>query len=150
VNMPTVIAVADIAAPLDPVYRLSRDIEAFPQFMPDVQEVEILERRDDGYQKSRWVGIVKEFKRTISWTEEDHWDDVNHSCAFEQTEGDFSVYRGAWRFNEAGGTTHVELELEYEYDVPLIGNLIKALLKRKMQENCDNMLAAIKAEAEKG
>jgi len=43
----------------------------------------------------------------------------------------------------------VELEVEYEYDVPLIGNLIKALLKRKMQENCDNMLAAIKGQAEK-
>ncbi|MBU0610519.1 MAG: SRPBCC family protein [Armatimonadetes bacterium] len=147
--MPTVTAVVDITAPLDRVYALSRNIEAFPQFMPDVLEVEILERRDDGYQKSRWVGIVKEFKRTIKWTEEDHWDDVAHACTFAQTEGDFSVYRGEWRFAETDGATHVELELEYEYDVPLIGNLIKALLKRKMQENCDNMLAAIKAEAEK-
>jgi coenzyme Q-binding protein COQ10 len=147
--MPTVIAVADIAAPLDQVYALSRNIEAFPQFMPDVQEVRILEKRADGYQLSHWVGIIKEFKRTIAWTEEDRWDDVAHACTFEQTEGDFAVYRGAWRFAETDGATHVELEVEYEYDVPLIGKLIKALLKRKMQENCDNMLTAIKAEAEK-
>ncbi len=147
--MPTVTAAVDIAAPLDRVYALSRDIEAFPSFMPDVQEVKILEQRPDGTQKSTWVGIVKEFKRTISWTEEDYWDDTAHTCRFEQTEGDFAVYRGDWRFTTADGGTHVELELEYEYDVPLIGNLIKALLKRKMQENCDNMLAAIKAQAEK-
>jgi ribosome-associated toxin RatA of RatAB toxin-antitoxin module len=147
--MPTVLAVIDVNAPLDVVYALARNIEAFPEFMPDVQEVEILEQRPDGTQKSRWVGIIKEFKRTIKWTEEDHWDDVNHTCAFAQLEGDFSAYRGAWRFQEAAVGTHVELEVEYEYDVPLIGNLIKALLKRKMQENCDNMLAAIKAEAEK-
>lgn len=147
--MPTVTAAVDIAAPLDRVYALSRDIEAFPSFMPDVQEVKILEQRPDGYQRSSWVGIVKEFKRTISWTEEDHWDDTAHTCRFEQTEGDFALYRGDWRFTAADGGTHVELEVEYEYDVPLIGNLIKALLKRKMQENCDNMLAAIKAQAEK-
>ena len=146
--MPTVIATADIAAPLEKVYAISRNIEAFPQFMPDVQEVEILEQRP-GYQRSRWVGIVKEFKRTINWTEEDYWDDENHSCTFEQTEGDFSEYRGAWRFSESDGVTRAELEVTYEYDVPLIGNLIKALLKRKMQENTDNMLAAIKQEAEK-
>lgn len=147
--MPTVIAAADVNAPLDQVYALARNIEAFPQFMPDVQEVEILEQRPDGYQRSRWVGIVKEFKRTITWTEEDHWDEATHSCTFEQTEGDFSVYRGSWRFEEAVVGTHAELTVEYEYDVPLIGALIKALLQRKMQENCDNMLAAIKAEAEK-
>jgi len=39
----------------------------------------------------------------------------------------------------------VILTLEYEYDVPLIGSLIKGLLLRKMQQNCDNMLAAIKS-----
>ena len=148
--MPTVIAVADVAAPLDQVYALSRNIEAFPEFMPDVQEVKILEQRPDGFQLSHWVGIIKEFKRTIQWTEDDHWDDVAHACTFAQTEGDFSLYRGEWRFAGTDGGTHVELELEYEYDVPLIGKLIKALLKRKMQENCDNMLTAIKAEAEKG
>jgi len=148
--MPTVTAVADVAAPLDQVYALSRNIEAFPEFMPDVQEVRILEQRPDGYQVSRWVALIKEFKRTIQWTEEDHWDDVAHTCTFAQTEGDFALYRGVWRFAETESATHVELELEYEYDVPLIGNLIKALLKRKMQENCDNMLSAIKAEAEKG
>ena len=148
--MPTVTAVSEVAAPLDRVYAIARDIEAFPEFMPDVQEVKILERRPDGYQRSAWVGIVKEFKRTIQWTEEDYWDEAAHTCTFAETEGDFALYRGEWRFAVAGDGTHVELELEYEYDVPLIGNLIKALLKRKMQENCDNMLAAIKAKAEQG
>ncbi|MEI6500043.1 MAG: SRPBCC family protein [Armatimonadota bacterium] len=147
--MPIVTAVADMNAPLDRVFALARNIEAFPDFMPDVQEVEILQQRPDGWQTSRWVGIVKEFKRTINWVEEDLWDEAAHTCTFRQQEGDFALYQGGWTFAEAGGVTHVELELEYEYDVPLIGNLIKALLKRKMQENCDNMLTAIKGEAEK-
>ena len=147
--MPTVTAVVEISAPLDSVFAIARNIEAFPEFMPDVQEVEILEQRPDGWQTSRWVGIVKEFKRTINWIEEDRWDETTHVCTFRQQEGDFALYQGEWTFAETDGVTRVELELEYEYDVPLIGNLIKALLKRKMQENCDNMLTAIKGEAEK-
>lgn len=147
--MPIVQAIVEIEAPLETVFDIARDIEAFPEFMPDVQEVEVLERGDDGRQVSRWVGVVKEFKRTITWTEEDYWDEVSHVCTFKQTEGDFSVYQGEWRFMEGEGVTRVELELEYEYDVPLIGALIKNLLKKKMQENCDNMLAAIKVAAEK-
>ena len=147
--MPIVTAVVDVNAPLDCVFAIARNIEAFPEFMPDVQEVTILEQREDGWQTSRWVGIVKEFKRTINWIEEDYWDEGNHVCTFKQQEGDFALYQGTWSFVESNGSTHIELELEYEYDVPLIGNLIKNLLKRKMQENCDNMLTAIKAEAEK-
>jgi coenzyme Q-binding protein COQ10 len=148
--MPTVEARISIAAALEPVYALARDIEAFPQFMPDVQEVTVLERTADGRQVSSWVGIIKEFKRTIKWTEADHWDDATHVCTFQQTEGDFAVYQGDWKFVAAEGVTEVILTLEYEYDVPLIGNLIKGLLLRKMQQNCDNMLAAIKAKAEEG
>jgi ribosome-associated toxin RatA of RatAB toxin-antitoxin module len=147
--MPIVTAVIDVNAPLDRVFAIARNIEAFPEFMPDVQEVEILEQRPDGWQTSRWVGIVKEFKRTITWVEEDRWDEAAHVCTFRQQEGDFALYQGEWTFAESAGVTHIELTLEYEYDVPLIGNLIKALLKRKMQENCDNMLTAIKGEAEK-
>jgi coenzyme Q-binding protein COQ10 len=148
--MPTVEARTAIQAPLAEVFAIARDIEAFPEFMPDVQEVKILEQTPDGRQVSSWVGIVKEFKRTICWTEEDHWDAAAHVCTFCQTEGDFAVYRGEWAFREAEGATEVVLTLEYEYDVPLIGNLIKGLLLRKMQENCDNMLTAIKGKAEAG
>ncbi|MHB8994986.1 MAG: type II toxin-antitoxin system RatA family toxin [Armatimonadota bacterium] len=147
--MPIVTAIIDVNAPLDKVFAIARNIEAFPEFMPDVQEVEILDQREDGWQTSRWVGVVKEFRRTINWIEEDLWDENEHKCTFKQKEGDFSLYQGEWTFSECDCSTHIELELEYDYDVPLIGNLIKNLLRRKMQENCDNMLSAIKAEAEK-
>ncbi len=145
--MPTVESTVTIDAPLDDVYALARDIEAFPEFMDDVEEVEILEKTPDR-QMSRWVGVVKEFNRTIQWTEEDFWDDEEYVCDFTMTEGDFSAYSGTWEFHDTGGGTEVRLEVIYEYDIPLIGNLIKGILKKKMQQNCDSMLAAIKQKAE--
>jgi ribosome-associated toxin RatA of RatAB toxin-antitoxin module len=147
--MPTVDSEVLIHAPLESVYALARDIERFPQFMEDVEEVTILEQTPER-QVSRWVGVIKELRRTIAWTEEDFWNDQEHVCVFRQTEGDFTDYGGRWEFVPEGEGTRVRLRLDYEYHVPLVGALIQNLLKKKMQANTDAMLAALKREAEQG
>ncbi len=146
--MATVESTIEIEAPVDEVYAIARDVERFPEFMDDVEDVEILE--DEGERRvSHWVGLIEEFNRTLEWTEEDFWDDEEHSCTFEMLEGDFTAYSGLWTFEESEHGTLAKLVVDYEYSVPLIGPLIKKLLHRKVQENCDNMLAAIKGQAEK-
>ncbi len=145
--MPTVESEIIIECPVAEVYALAQDIERFPEFMADVQSVEILED-DPPRRVSRWTGVIKEFNRTVEWTEEDYWDDEAHVCTFVQLEGDFSEYSGRWEFVEVPEGTRMRLEVNYEYDVPLIGALIKNLLRKKMQQNADDMLAALKEEAE--
>src|ERR1035437_9250561 len=140
--MPTITSEVTIAAPLETVYALCRDIERFPEFMEDVEEVEILEQTP-ARQVSRWVGAIKELHRTVKWTEEDFWNDAEHSCTFKQLEGDFTSYGGHWEFHEDSGGTRVVMVIEYEYNVPLIGALIQNVLRKKMQSNTDAMLAAI-------
>ena len=145
--MPTVESEIIIERPVAEVYALAQDIERFPEFMADVQSVEILE--DDLPRRvSRWTGVIKEFNRTIEWTEEDYWDDKDHVCTFAQLEGDFSQYRGCWTFSEVPEGTKMQIEVEYGYNIPLIGALIKNLLRKKMQQNTDAMLAALKQKAE--
>jgi len=145
--MATVESRVVVNAPVERVYGIARDIESFPEFMHDVVEVEILEQTPER-QVSRWVGLIEEFNRTLEWTEEDFWNDEQHRCDFAMIEGDFTSYRGTWVFERDEEGTLVTLVVEYEYNVPLIGALIKKLLHKKVQQNCDNMLAAIKAEAE--
>ncbi len=139
----------EIDGPLERVYALAKDIESFPEFMPDLKSVKVVERSEDGRRiVSDWVGIVKEFNTQIKWTEEDIWDDDAHTCTFSLVKGDYSKYGGEWKFTDLGGRTRFDSEIEVEYDVPLIGALIKGLIARKMQENVDNMLAAIKQKVE--
>jgi len=145
--MPTVSSEIFIAAPVERVYAIARDIERFPQFMEDVDEVEILEQTEER-QVSRWAAAVKEFNRQIRWTEEDFWNAEDRSCEFRMIEGDFSEYSGTWKFEPAGEGTKATLVVNYAYNVPLIGALIQGVLKKKTQQNIDSMLAAIKAEAE--
>ena len=139
----------EIDGPLERVYALAKDIESFPEFMPDLKSVKIVERSEDGSRiTSDWVGIVKEFKTLVKWTEQDIWDDAARTCTFLLVKGDYSKYSGVWTFTDLGGRTRFNSEIEVEYDVPLIGALIKGLIAKKMKQNVDNMLAAIKQKVE--
>lgn len=147
--MPAIQSSIEIDGPVDTVYALAKDVETFPQFMPDLKSVRVIERSDDGSRVvSEWAGTVKEFKTTVRWTEEDIWDDRAKTCVFSLVKGDYSKYSGEWRFIDLGGRTRFESEIDFEYDVPLIGALIKGIIARKMKENLDNMLSAIKERVE--
>ncbi len=145
--MPEIEVERTICAPLDTVYALAKDIERFPEFMDDVEEVVVLERQGSRT-ISRWVGVVKQFNRKIEWTERDEWDDEAHVCRFAQVEGDYSKYEGVWSFEEAQGKTRVKLRIEVEIDVPLIGPLLKTVIARLVRANCERMLDGLAREAE--
>ena len=144
-----------INAPMEKVYDFSKKIEAFPEFMADMKEIKILsqEPNEKGYvQKSHWVGMIKDFNMTVKWNEVDVWDDSEHICYFEmpEGEGDYEVYKGVWKFSEKDeNTAFVEMEIEVEYNVPMIGALIKKLIAKLVKINADGMLSAIKEQMEK-
>lgn len=148
--MPKVESSIVINGDLDKVFALAKNIESFPEFMEDVKSVNVQERSADGnHTVVDWVGIVKEFKATMKWTEEDFWDEQAKTCKFSLVKGDFKTYSGLWTFTPVDGGTEFKSVIEYEYDVPMIGPLIKSLILKKMKQNVDNMLLAIKNKIEK-
>ena len=147
--MPKVNSSIEIDGPIEKVYALAKNIEEFPEFMLDVESVKVVERSDDGNRTvSEWVGLVKEFKTKVRWTEEDIWDENARTCTFNLIKGDYSKYSGFWQFVDLGGKTRFDSEIEVEYDLPLVGALIKGIIAKKMKENVDNMLSAIKTKVE--
>ncbi len=146
--MPRIEASVLVQAPVEKIFALARDIERYPDFMPDVKSVRIVER-EGARVLSEWVGLVKKYHVEVKWAEEDVWDEAERTCCFRQTKGDYKQYEGVWTFTTTAGGTEMRLEMDYLYEVPLIGPLIKALVGRLMQENAEAMLAALKAEAEK-
>ncbi len=145
--MPEITSEVTVAAPLEQVYALAKKVEEFPEFMPDIKEVTVLE--ENGPERlSRWKSYVKEFARTVNWIERDYWDDEAHVCKFVQTEGDFTTYEGEWYFLPADEGCKMKLVVRCELKLPLVGALIQGLLKKKVQQNSDNMLQALKEKAE--
>ncbi|MFZ1016246.1 MAG: aromatase/cyclase [Candidatus Cybelea sp.] len=143
--MPYVESTIVIDAPAQRVYELAKDQEHFPQFMPDVETVTILERRPDGV-ISRWKTLVEE--APIEWTEDDRFDDAALRIDYRLIEGDLDKFEGAWTFENRDGRTHVVLGVDFDFGVPTLAELIGPTLERKVRENSEMMLAALKRQAE--
>ena len=149
--MGKIVSQIEITAPLEKVFGLAQKVEDFPKFMPDVKTVEIRERNTDGHTVSYWeaVASLQNIKKVIRWEEEEHWNPNDFTCAFSQTKGDYKHYEGSWKFETAGDSTKVELIIDYDLGLPLVGPLIKQLLDKIMKDNCNSMLNALKKRAEK-
>ena len=144
--MPYVESAIVIDAPARLVFELAKDQERFPQFMPDVESVTVLERRPDAV-ITRWKTLVEE--APIEWTEEDRFDDAALRIDYRLIEGDLDKFEGAWTFEERpDGTTRVVLGVDYDFGVPTLAELIGPTLEKKVRENSTMMLAALKREAE--
>jgi coenzyme Q-binding protein COQ10 len=143
--MPYVESRVAIDAPAHRVYELAKDQERFPQFMPDVETVTVLERTPGGV-ISRWKTLVEE--APIEWTEEDRFDDDALRIEYRLLEGDLDKFEGAWTFEYRDGQTHVVLGVDYDFGVPTLAELIGPTLEKKVRENSEMMLAALKAQAE--
>ena len=139
--MPYVESTIVIDAPAQRVYELAKDQEHFPQFMPDVETVTILQRRPDGV-ISRWKTLVEE--APIEWTEDDRFDDAALRIDYKLIEGDLDKFEGAWTFENRDGRTHVVLGVDFDFGVPTLAELIGPTLERKVRENSEMMLAALK------
>jgi len=133
-------------APADVVYAVAKEIERMAEWMPNIESITVISRQGEKV-ISQWVGRVEEFRRTIRWTEEDLWDDRQRKCTFRATAGDWDRYEGEWSFLPEGEKTRLRLRLNFEFNVPLIGPLIKGLLTKLVEKNSRQMLQALAARA---
>jgi uncharacterized membrane protein len=145
--MPLVQSRVRIAAPVETVYRVARDVETFPEFMSDVQSIDVLEQEGERV-LANWVGFIPQFRLKVRWQQEDIWDPVAHTCKFRQTKGDYDEMYGEWRFLRDGDGTIFESDVNYEYTVPTLGPLVKKVVQGIVQKNMESILAAIKKRAE--
>lgn len=147
-HMPTIESTILINAPIGHVYAIAKDNESFPEFMEDVESLDIVSRDGDEI-TSDWVGKVPAFGLKVRWRQKDVWDDANFRCEFVQLEGDYDEMSGSWQFVEEEGGTRFNSTLVYEYSVPGLGPLVGKVIYGLVVKNMEGILAAIKDRAEK-
>ena len=148
--MPQIESSIVIQAPRAAVMAVARDNEKFPEFMADLQSIQVQEKSADGSRVvSEWVGIVPKFGAKIRWVEEDVWDEAAGTCTFRQLSGDYKRWEGVWTFAPEGeNATRFSSLVDYEIEIPLVGPLIKTIIRKAVQDNVDATLRAIKERCE--
>ena len=148
--MPRIEQSVIIQGPIAAVYRVAKNVEMFPNFMEVLQSLNGLERSADGTRTTtEWVGLIREFRMNVKWVQEDKWDDATYRDDFVMLRGDMDRMEGFWQFtSESDQTTRFDSMVDYEYNVPLIGPMVKSLIKKKMTDNLQATMDAIKRESE--
>jgi coenzyme Q-binding protein COQ10 len=121
-------------------FAVVEDIERFPEFMPNVNALVLLEH--EGNRKvAEWDTTVDD--APLCWTEEGIYDRENLIVRFRALDGVFDRFDGFWQLHPEGKSSRVTFELVYEIGLPEIEHLIGPILKERLIENAENMLAAM-------
>jgi len=136
-----------IRGPVESVYRLASDMEAYPRFMEDVLSVTVLERRDRAT-VTEWVTRLE--GRILKWKELDEFDEANWRIRYRQLEGDLKKFEGEWVMRETPDGTQVTLTVDFELGIPMFAALLNPIAKLKVRQNCESMLEAMRRQVEEG
>ncbi|MEI7575745.1 MAG: SRPBCC family protein [Armatimonadota bacterium] len=145
--MPTVETTIWIDAPVEKVYAIAKDSERYPEYMKAVESL-VVTSREGSRVVADWVGLITQFNLKVRWTQEEIWDDSTTSSRFSQVKGDYDKMEGTWKFSEENGGTRFDQFLDYEYNVPTLGPLVKKLILHLVKSQLEAASEAIKKRAE--
>jgi ribosome-associated toxin RatA of RatAB toxin-antitoxin module len=143
-----------VKAPPERVYRIARAIETYPSLMPSLKKIEVLECSECGdYVRARWHAEANLIAthRTLTWVQEDHWDDESLVCAFEVDPRERGHYRnlsGHWWFKPHKHGTELAIDLDYQIDHPLMTAIVHKIIDAIMEKNNRALLDSMKRKAE--
>ncbi|HEB12630.1 MAG TPA: cyclase [Actinobacteria bacterium] len=143
--MPVVTCNIQIDSSPRKVYDLAKNMERFSDYMPDVETVKVLERNGDRT-ITEWTTNIEGIP--INWKEEDIFNDDLTTIDYRLIEGDLDKFEGSWSFEPKDGGTQVTLTVDFDFGMPTLADLLGPILKVKVQENSDMMLASMKKEIE--
>jgi ribosome-associated toxin RatA of RatAB toxin-antitoxin module len=143
--MRTVNERAVIAAPVELVYERLADFASYPGLAPSVLHVRVVDTPDDAAGRRRCLSSWEVTFRDgiLRWTELDVFDVEQRTIAFEQTEGDIEIFRGAWIVTPHAGGSEVRFEAELDLGLPGLADFLEPVAKKALEENVRELLTRL-------
>lgn len=136
----------DVDATAEELFAIVTDLEAYPDWLPDVKAVEVLERDADGRPLASTMTVDVTI-REVTYTLDYEYDGVERMAWTSRPGGDVKSIDGSYTFeiSDDGGTTVVyDLAIDPGFPVPGF------LLKRAAKHITAAALDGLKARAEEG
>jgi ribosome-associated toxin RatA of RatAB toxin-antitoxin module len=144
-NVYTVALSRELRQSADDAFSIVEALEQFPEFMPSVVGITILEA--SGNRKvAEWDTLID--GAPLTWIEEGVYDKAARIVRFRSLEGVFDRFDGTWQVQPHGDGCSVRFELTYEIGLPEIEEYISPILRDRLLENVESMMAAIEKRAE--
>lgn len=134
-----------LGKPARQAFAIVEDLEKFPEFMPNVNAITVLESSKER-KVAHWDTTIDD--APLDWVEEGLYDYDKLRLEFRSIEGVFDRFDGFWQVTPDREGSRVTFELEYEIGLPEIEEIIGPMLREKMIENVEGMLSAIEKRVE--
>ena len=110
-----------IEAPLERIWAVLTDFEAYPTWARDLKEATVVQRDDEG--RASLVRFrAAAMGRSTTYTLAYEWDDAPNRLPWKLVTGDIQrVLDGAYEFTEVDGGTDVTYHLRVDLAIPLPG-----------------------------
>ena len=126
--------------PAREAFAVVEDVERFPDFMPNVNSITLLEAQ--GPRKvAAWSISIDD--APLDWVQRGMYDLQGVWFQFRALEGVFDRFDGYWQVAAEEDGSRVTFELTYEIGLPEIEEIVAPLLRERLIENAESMLAAI-------
>ena len=134
----------EINAPVEKVFGFLEEPNNFVEIWPSMQEVRNVEEQPEGGQTFDWTYKMAGIKfqgssKTLEYVENEHSVVVNE-------EGIPSKL--TWDYQPSGEGTALDLRIEYEIPVPVLGKLAEKVVVKMNDNEADTLLSNLKAVME--
>jgi coenzyme Q-binding protein COQ10 len=120
--------------PAELMYAVVSDVEKYPQFLPWVQALRILSRREDGLTAEMAVGYGALRER---YTSEVKLDPVLRRIDVTQAKGPFKTLENHWQFTPRDAGCEVTFSILFEFKSRLLHSVAGAKFEKAMLKMTD-------------
>jgi ribosome-associated toxin RatA of RatAB toxin-antitoxin module len=116
----------------DAAYDRIRQFETYPDLVDEVRSVVIHADDGGGPITSDWEVYFR--NGPLRWSEVDYFQKQQRRIIFEQTTGDFDVFRGTWAVEPLDAGCEVTFSTTFDFGIPSLAGILEPIAVKVLKE----------------
>lgn len=116
----------------DAAYDRIRHFERYPDLVDEVQSVVVHADDGSGPLASDWEVYFR--NGPLRWSEVDYFQTEQRRIIFEQTTGDFDIFRGSWTVEPLDAGCEVIFNATFDFGIPSLAGILEPIASKVFKE----------------
>jgi ribosome-associated toxin RatA of RatAB toxin-antitoxin module len=130
----------------DEAYDRIRRFERYPDLVDEVRSIVVHDNGAGGPLESDWEVYFR--NGPLRWSEIDYFQPEQRRITFEQTAGDFQVFRGVWQVEPKAGGCDVLFTVTFDFGIPSLTGVLEPIATKVLKEGIALVLFQLLGDAE--
>jgi ribosome-associated toxin RatA of RatAB toxin-antitoxin module len=116
----------------DTAYGRIRRFDTYPDLVDEVRSVVIHAEDRGGPITSDWEVYFR--NGPLRWSEVDYFQEEQRKIIFEQTTGDFEIFRGLWAVEPLDSGCEVTFNTTFDFGIPSLAGILEPIAVKVLKE----------------